>query len=235
MLLSPLLSYSQEGNLNFGVQGFFNFSLPFVQVSDNSITWVENGLQPSTNWAPMASGTFFGELKLGESSWLGFGAGYHQYGDQTERIRLVFGNQIDPQLGFVQPDEIVEVRVRYRYHNLEIPVYYKMELGENRYFKGGISSLVYLDNTTCLMTFTDGPLTDVSKSNDSYSQFNAFNLSTNIGYGMDILTNQKLTFFTEFYAQKSWLGMVKDAPVQRNFLSMGIVLGVRMNNGSFED
>jgi hypothetical protein len=53
------------------------------------------------------------------------------------------------------------------------------------------------------------------------------NFSGNIGYGFDFLRKENFNLFFQPYAQYGILGVSKSAPLNRNFLSIGFVTGIK--------
>jgi hypothetical protein len=64
-------------------------------------------------------------------------------------------------------------------------------------------------------------------SKDESTDFRFVNFSGNIGYGFDFLRKESFNLFFQPYAQYGILGVSKSAPLNRNFLSIGFVTGVK--------
>lgn len=223
---SITVAKSQDRKFNFGVSLFPNLSLGIIS-NDGS---VQSGLEEEIKSFEISqicySAGFFTEYKLGKKSALGFGLGMQKNGESTGK-RDLFLN-FDPQTGEPIYDPAVprQVKTDYNRYNVEIPLYYKLNFGKRSYFVVGSSVFFNIANTTkSVLYFESNKERNTSK--DESTDFRFVNFSGNIGYGFDFLRKENFNLFFQPYAQYGILGVSKSAPLNRNFLSIGFVTGVK--------
>ena len=218
---------SQENKFELGFGVFPNFSLGVV-TNDGSVPGeIESGVQDIEIAKPSISSSVFVEYKLNDKSIIGLGMGYQNNGSRTKKTDLVYG--IDPITGnpISEPSFPTQVEFRYNHHNVEIPLYYKHMLGDRFFVLIGTSSVINISNTqTCIKYFADDSK-EKNTEEDINTEFRRFNFSGNIGFGLDYLNTDKLSLFVFPYLQYGILGISKSAPLNRNFLSIGISTGIR--------
>jgi hypothetical protein len=219
---------SQENKFELGFVVFPNFSLGVV-TNDGSVPGeVESGVQDIEMAKPSISSSVFVEYKLNDKSIIGLGMGYQNNGSRTKKTDLVYG--IDPITGtpISDPSFPTQVEFRYNHHNVEIPVYYKHMFGDKFFVLIGTSSIINISNTqTSIQYFADVDLQQKITEEDKSTEFRRFNISGNIGFGLDYLNTDKLSLFVFPYLQYGILGISKSASLNRNFLSIGISTGIR--------
>jgi hypothetical protein len=224
--LNILVAKAQDRKFNFGVSLFPNLSFGIIS-NDGS---VQSGLEEEIKSFEISqicySAGFFTEYKLGEKSALGFGLGMQKNGESTGK-RDLFLN-FDPQTGEPIYDPAVprQVKTDYNRYNVEIPLYYKLNFGKRSYFVVGTSLFLNIINTTRSVLYFE---TDKERNTsvDQMTDYRFLNFSGNIGYGFDFLRKENFNLFFQPYAQYGILGVSKSAPLNRNFLSIGFVTGIK--------
>lgn len=224
--LSSINCQAQEKKLELGLSVFPNFSLGIISNDGSVPSEVESGYRDIEIAKPSISSTIFVEYSINEKSIIGLGMGYQNNGSRTKKEDVVWG--INPDTGEANLDvNIAQIRNINSHYNIEIPLYYKRILGEKLFVLIGTSSILNISNTqTSIQYHADGS----KKRNtweDNSTDFRKFNFSGNIGFGYDYLNSEKLSLFVFPYLQYGFLGVSKTAPLNRNFLSVGISTGIR--------
>ena len=224
--LSSINCQAQANKLELGLSVFPNFSLGIISNDGSVPSEVESGYRDIEPAKPSISSTIFVEYSINEKSIIGLGMGYQNIGRRTKKEDVVWG--INPDTGEANLDvNIAQIRNINSHYNIEIPLYYKRILGEKLFVLIGTSSILNISNTqTSIQYHADGS----KKRNtweDNSTDFRKFNFSGNIGFGYDYLYTEKLSLFVFPYLQYGFLGVSKTAPLNRNFLSIGISTGIR--------
>ena len=224
--LSSINCQAQANKLELGLSIFPNFSLGIISNDGSVPSEVESGYRDIEIAKPSISSTIFVEYSINEKSIIGLGMGYQNIGRRTKKEDVVWG--INPDTGEANLDvNIAQIRNINSHYNIEIPLYYKRILGEKLFVLIGTSSILNISNTqTSIQYHADGS----KKRNtweDNSTEFRKFNFSGNIGFGFDYLNTEKLSLFVFPYLQYGFLGVSKTAPLNRNFLSIGISTGIR--------
>ena len=224
--LSSINCQAQANKLELGLSVFPNFSLGIISNDGSVPSEVESGYRDIEIAKPSISSTIFVEYSINEKSIIGLGMGYQNIGKRTKKEDVVWG--INPDTGEANLDvNIAQIRNINSHYNIEIPLYYKRILGEKLFVLIGTSSILNISNTqTSIQYHADGS----KKRNtweDNSTDFRKFNFSGNIGFGYDYLYTEKLSLFVFPYLQYGFLGVSKTAPLNRNFLSIGISTGIR--------
>lgn len=218
---------AQENRFELGLGVFPNFSIGIV-TNDGSVPGeVESGFQDIEIAKPSISSSVFVEYKLNDKSIVGLGMGYQNNGSRTKKTDFVYG--IDPITGnpISDPSLPTQGEFRYNHHNVEIPLYYKHMLGDKFFMLIGISSVINISNTQTSIQYFADDSKEKNTEEDTNTEFRRFNFSGNIGFGLDYLNTDKLSLFVFPYLQYGILGISKSAPLNRNFLSIGISTGIR--------
>ena len=218
---------AQENRFELGLGVFPNFSIGIV-TNDGSVPGeVESGFQDIEIAKPSISSSVFVEYKLNDKSIVGLGMGYQNNGSRTKKTDFVYG--IDPITGnpISDPSLPTQGEFRYNHHNVEMPVYYKHMLGDKFFMLIGISSVINISNTQTSIQYFADDSKEKNTEEDTNTEFRRFNYSGNIGFGLDYLNTDKLSLFVFPYLQYGILGISKSAPLNRNFLSIGISTGIR--------
>jgi hypothetical protein len=217
---------SQDRKFNFGVSLFPNLSFGIIS-NDGSVPGnVENGFKSLEVSQICYSAGFFTEYKFGKKSALGFGLGMQKNGESTGKRESYF--EFDPQTGepIYGPYDPRFIKFDYNRYNAEIPLYYKMNFGKRSYFIVGTSLFFNIINTTSSVLYFEEEK-ERNTSVDNTTDYRFLNFSGNIGYGFDFLRKENFNLFFQPYAQYGILGVSKSAPLNRNFLSIGFVTGVK--------
>jgi hypothetical protein len=220
------VAYAQDRKFNFGVSLFPNLSFGIIS-NDGSVTsGVENGFKSLEVSQICYSAGFFTEYKLGKKSALGFGLGLQKNGESTGKREAYF--EFDPQTGepIYGPYDPRFIKFDYNRYNAEIPLYYKLNFGKRSYFVVGTSLFFNIINTTRSVLYFE---TDKKRNTsiDNTTDYRFLNFSGNIGYGFDFLRKENFNLFFQPYAQYGILGVSESAPLNRNFLSIGFVTGIK--------
>ena len=218
---------AQENRFELGLGVFPNFSIGIVTNDGSVPAEVESGFQDIEIAKPSISSSVFVEYKLNDKSIVGLGMGYQNNGSRTKKTDFVYG--IDPITGnpISDPSLPTQGELRYNHHNVEIPVYYKHMLGDKFFMLIGISSVINISNTQTSIQYFADDSKEKNTEEDTNTEFRRFNYSGNIGFGLDYLNTDKLSLFVFPYLQYGILGISKSAPLNRNFLSIGISTGIR--------
>ena len=218
---------AQENRFELGLGVFPNFSIGIVTNDGSVPAEVESGFQDIEIAKPSISSSVFVEYKLNDKSIVGLGMGYQNNGSRTKKTDFVYG--IDPITGnpISDPSLPTQGEFRYNHHNVEIPVYYKHMLGDKFFMLIGISSVINISNTQTSIQYFADDSKEKNTEEDTNTEFRRFNYSGNIGFGLDYLNTDKLSLFVFPYLQYGILGISKSAPLNRNFLSIGISTGIR--------
>jgi hypothetical protein len=220
------VAYAQDRKFNFGVSLFPNLSFGIIS-NDGSVTsGVENGFKSLEVSQICYSAGFFTEYKLGKKSALGFGLGLQKNGESTGKREAYF--EFDPQTGepIYGPYDPRFIKFDYNRYNAEIPLYYKLNFGKRSYFVVGTSLFFNIINTTRSVLYFE---TEKKRNTsiDNTTDYRFLNFSGNIGYGFDFLRKENFNLFFQPYAQYGILGVSESAPLNRNFLSIGFVTGIK--------
>lgn len=224
--LSSINCQAQANKLELGLSVFPNFSLGIISNDGSVPSEVESGYRDIEIAKPSISSTIFVEYGINEKSIIGLGMGYQNIGRRTKKEDVVWG--INPDTGEASFDvNIAQIRNINSYHNIEIPLYYKRILGEKLFVMIGTSSILNISNTQTSIKYHADGSKKRNTSEDNSTEFRKFNFSGNIGFGYDYLNTKKLSLFVFPYLQYGFLGVSKTAPLNRNFLSIGISTGIR--------
>jgi len=217
---------AQDRKFNFGVSLFPNLSFGIISNDGSVPEGVEEGVKSLEVSQICNSIGFFTEYKLGKKSALGFGLGMQKNGESTGKLPSYF--EFDPQTGepIYGPYDPRFIKFDYNRYNAEIPLYYKLNFGKRSYFVVGTSLFFNIINTTRSVLYFE---TDKERNTsvDQMTDYRFLNFSGNIGYGFDFLRKENFKLFFQPYAQYGILGVSKSAPLNRNFLSIGFVTGVK--------
>ena len=228
VVFATVCSFGQEQKFTLGVNLFPNYSLGIVSNSLNTNDDVKHAIQDFETWKPSLSASVFVEYELKENDFLGFGLGYQNNGERSKKTALIFN--IDPTTGqpIFDPSQPSQAKYKYNHHNLEIPVFFRHHFNNRFYGLVGISGIVNLYNTrTSIYYYTNKPSERNSKTDNS-TEFRSLNLSTNIGVGYDLLQKEKFTLYVQPNIQCAILGVSKNAIINRNPISLGLAMGIRL-------
>ena len=224
--LNIIVANAQDRKFNFGVSLFPNLSFGII-TNDGSVPGgVEEEIKSLEVSQICYSAGFFTEYKLGKKSALGFGLGMQKNGESTGKLPSYF--EFDPQTGepIYGPYDPRFIKFDYNRYNVEIPLYYKLNFGKRSYFVVGTSLFFNIINTTRSVLYFE-TAKERNTSVDNTTDYRFLNFSGNIGYGFDFLRKENFNLFFQPYAQYGILGVSKSAPLNRNFLSIGFVTGVK--------
>jgi len=218
---------SQENKLELGLSVLPNFSLGIISNDGSVPSEIESSYRDIQIAKPSISSNIFVEYSINEKSIIGLGMGYQNNGSMTKKEdAMVWGINPDTGESYLEPN-LAQIRNIYNHHNIEVPLYYKHILGDKLFVLIGTSGIINISNThTSIQYFAD----DSKKRNtseDNSTDFRKFNFSGNIGFAYDYLNREKLSLFVFPYLQYGFLGVSKTAPLNRNFLSVGISTGIR--------
>ncbi len=217
---------AQERKFNFGIGLFPNLSFGLISNDGTVPESVENEYKSLFVSIICYNASFFTEYKFGKKSVIGFGLGIQKNGESTGKHPSYF--EFDPQTGepIYGPYDPRFIKFDYNRYNAEIPLYYKFNFGKRSYLIVGSSLFFNVINTTRSVLYFE---TDKERNTsvDNTTDYRLLNFSGNIGYGFDFLRKENYNLFFQPYAQYGILGVSKSAPLNRNFLSIGFVTGVK--------
>ncbi len=225
--LSSINCQAQANKLELGLSVFPNFSLGIISNDGSVPSEVESGYRDIEIAKPSISSNIFVEYSINEKSIIGLGMGYQNNGSRTKKEdAMVWG--INPITGeaYLEPN-LAQIRNIYNHHNIEVPLYYKHILGDKLFVLIGVSSILNISNSYTSIQYHSNGSKKRNTWEDNSTDFRKFNFSGNIGFGYDYLYTEKLSLFVFPYLQYGFLGVSKTAPLNRNFLSIGISTGIR--------
>ena len=218
---------AQENKLELGLSVFPNFSLGIISNDGSVPSEVESGFQDIEIAKPSISSNIFVEYSINEKSIIGLGMGYQNNGSRTKKEdAMVWGINPDTGEAYLEPN-LAQIRNIYNHHNIEVPLYYKHILGDKLFVLIGVSSILNISNSYASIQYHSNGSKKRNTWEDNSTDFRKFNFSGNIGFGYDYLNTEKLSLFVFPYLQYGFLGVSKTAPLNRNFLSIGISTGIR--------
>lgn len=227
-ILFALNGNAQTKKFSFGFNLFPNYSAGIISNDGNTPGSVQKGFDAIETWKPCLSSNLFIEYIFNEKSMLGFGMGYQNNGEKTQKLQLIYA--YNPQTGqpIIDPSEPSEAKFVYNRHNLELPIYYKQMAGKHFYVQAGVSGLINIFNTTKTVLYYVNNSKDRIRGADNSTDFRRFNLSANIACGWNYVTREKYTLYLQPTIQYGILGVSKTASLNRNFFSMGISTGIKL-------
>lgn len=227
LVFSLVSANSQEKNIEIGVSLFPNYSIPRLTANDLIDPIFEPGFQGMETWKPALSAKVFVEYHLAEHASIGVGLGYQNLGERSQKFDLIFA--IDPVTGqpIIDPSFPNQARFIANYHHAEIPIYYKQTFGNRFYALLGASAMINITNTTTSVSYYADGKKIRNTSTDNLTEYKLINLAGNIGFGIDIFCTERLTGFVQPYGKYTFLGVAKNTPFNRNYLAVGLSLGVR--------
>lgn len=220
VLLTVFTSQAQERKFHFGANLFPNFSTGLITNNGKVSSTVESSYKGLETWKPSFSGNLFVEYFFNQKSILGFGIGYQNNGERTKKMDLVFGTPL--------PSLPIQSKFIYNHHNIELPVYYRYVFGKRFFVLAGISGIINISNTKNSILYYEDGRTESQTQKDNTTNFRRFNLSINLGLGIDYLKREKISLFVYPYAQLGILGISKTANLNRYSFSLGITTGFRI-------
>lgn len=227
-IFTCVTTQAQEKKFDFGLCLFPNYSLGVISNDGSVPSSAESTFQDIETWKPSISANIFVEYNLNKKSSIGIGLGYQNNGERTRKFDIIFG--INPNTGEIitDPSAPSQARSIYNHHNIEIPVYYKHSFGERFYLLVGSSAIINISNTkTGVKYYADGSK-ERSTSEDNSTDFRGLNFSGNVGFGLDFLKKEKFSLFVHPFIQYGILGVSKSASLNRNILSLGISMGIKI-------
>lgn len=224
LLLLNFSALAQEKKFSFGINFFPNFSQGAISNNGN-YSAAKEGYKKMETWKPSISGNLFVAYNINEKSIIGIGLGYQNNGERTNKIDYTFGDYSytisDPSL----PDQR---RFIYNHHNVEIPIYYQLNIGSRFYALIGTSAIINITNTVTTHKYYVNDSESISKSEDESTNFRRFNFTGNIGFGLNYLNKEKIKLFVHPYLQIGVLGVSNSAVFNRNIWSVGISTGIKI-------
>lgn len=218
---------AQTKKFAFGINLYPNYSAGVISNDGNTPVEAQSGFDAIETWKPCLSSNIFVEYTINEKSMLGFGMGYQNNGEKTQKLQLIYA--YDPITGqpIIDPSEPSEAKFVYNRHNLELPIYYKRMFGNRFYLQAGVSGMINLLNTSTTVKYYLDDSKERKTSTDNSTDFRRFNIAANLGCGWNYLTRDKFTLFVQPSFQYGILGVSKSASLNRNFFSTGISTGIK--------
>lgn len=223
LLLLPFLSFSQK-KFTYGASFYPNLSSALYTAHDTvPQDWVDIYKERETVKTSYSIHVF-GEYAINANSHLTFGLGFQNTGFANKKKELQF--LVDPVTGIVGGGT---VKVKYIWHNIELPVHYKRYLSSKTYVTLGLIGQYNLSMSSVAKTKPQDGKVERTKSVDDSEDFRNLNLAVGAGIGRDVIVNDKYSIFLQGYGQYGLLGLRKDAAINRNILSIGITTGIRLH------
>ena len=216
LLVLPFLSVAQK-KLSYGISFYANLSSALYTAHDTvPQDWVDIYKETET---VKTSYSFhaFGEYTLSDKSQLTFGLGFQNTGYATIKQDLRIGFQ--PTSG--------KYKVKYIWHNLELPIHYKRYFNSSTYASVGLIGQYRLGTFNSSKIWYDDSEKERNIFNNYFFDYTDLNLATGVGIGKDIKLKEKYTLFVQAYGQYGLLGLRKEAAINRNLVSIGIKTGIR--------
>jgi len=228
LLLFSFNGNTQSKKFSLGIHLYPNFSAGIISNDGNTQGEVQTGFDAIETWKPSLNSNVFVEYQLTAKSLLGFGLGYHNNGEKTQKLTLSFN--IDPITGqpFADPEAPAYAKFVYNRHHVEVPLYYKRMFGLRFYVQAGISGMINVLNTTSSIKYFSDGTKDRNTSEDQSTDFRRFNLAANLGCGWNYLNHEKYKLYVQPMVQYGILGVSKSASLNRNFLLLGISTGIKL-------
>ena len=220
---------SQSKKFNFGLQVFPNYSLSLLSNDGNTSKETEESVRENETWKPSISTNVFASYLLRENISVSLGVGYQNNGEKLKNGSPT-GDRVDPRKGFIyQPHPSITRTETFIHHNIEIPVLLKYHLNKKFFATAGFSTIYQL-TTISKVTYDNHETGEKSiyKNEDEWMEYRNMNFSGNLGFGMNCLANDKMIFFVQPNVQYSFLGISKDASLNRHPFSIGLVLGIEI-------
>jgi len=223
------LSFAQGEKFEFGLSIFPNYSPETIRIISDTFPsghlWVRHRGKISY------SVQIIMEYHLNDKSAIGIGQGYQNTGEQREKYEVTFWST--DSTGFPTVDEDpslpTHVGIYYNFHNYEFPIYYKRKFGKRFYIQPGISGTFNVASSLRQVKyFQDGSKESVSEDWELHESARRFNLTANLGMGLDYFTNEKMTLFLHPYIQSQLLDGFTSDDLSRNYLSIGLSTGIRI-------
>lgn len=219
---------AQEKKFDFGFSIFPNYTVGIITNNGSTPSSIESSYKTNEIGKFSISSTIFSEFKLNEKSAFGLGLGYQNTGEKTKKLDLIFS--VNPTTGnpVYNTDSPTQAQFVYNHHNVELAIYYKYTFGNRFYLLTGISGIFNVSNqTTSNLYYSDGRK-EKETNKDNSTGFRSFNLSMNLGLGVDYLKRENFSLFVQLYAQCGILGVSKTAFLNRIPLSVGLSTGIRI-------
>ncbi len=220
VLLYNLNCFSQERKFNFGAVVFPCLSFGLITNDGTASEIAEEQYRELEVGKISMSGGLFTEFNLTKNAKIGLGLGFQQNGEATRKTELIFEPVPDPAL----PKQVKFVYNRY---NFEVPVYFKRHFGQRSFVSIGSSLFLNITNTTTSVAFYDSKNRVRNSNKDEMNDFRFVNISVNVVYGIELIQREKFNLFLQPSVQYGILGVVKNAPLNRNFLLIGIASGIK--------
>ncbi len=219
---------AQSKKFSFGINLFPNYSAGIISNDGNTPVNVQKVFDAIETWKPCLSSNLFVEYIINEKSMLGFGMGYQNNGEKTQKLQLIFA--VNPQTGqpIINPSDPSHAKFVNNRHNLELPIYYKRMMGTYFYVQAGVSGMINLFNTGKTLLYYNDDSKERNRYIDNSTDYRRFNLAVNLGCGWNYLTREKYTLYIQPTLQYGILGVSKSASLNRNFFSMGISTGIKL-------
>lgn len=227
LIIGGNLANAQEKKMEIGLSLFPNYSIVRLTANELIDPIFEPGFQGIETWKPSLNATVSVEYHLSEHATIGVGLGYQNLGERSRIIDFIFA--VDPTTGepIVDPNLPTQGRFKGNFHHAEIPVYYKHTFGKRFYALIGASAMVNITNSTSNVLYYSDGRKERSSSIDKLTEYKPLNLAGNLGFGMNVFSTDKMTGFVQPYGQYTFFGVAKNTPVNRNFISLGVSLGIR--------
>ncbi len=155
------------------------------------------------------------------------GIQYSEKGYARELEDLVYGDMIDPRLGFIYPESstspIENIRINYRFNYLDIPLKAVFKLGNRKLrFIGsiGVVTNVFLnEKRTIRYEYEDGRTS--RKVSSTPNEYNSVNVSPTLSIGVDYKLSEKFNLRLE-PTYRYGLMQIIDAPISAHLWSAGL-------------
>ncbi len=225
------MSYSQARAWHFGVSTYSNYSATiYVYEPGNeeiAERWKEIEVPKFSFGANM-----FAEYAFSKRLSFSVGLGYVNYGEQTKKwdVNFSFPDQLDPFYGFVKPTENLpptEVKFIYTTHAVEIPLQVKYSFKSGFYVQGGASALQQFKHTSTFWKKTEDEKATRETRNNTEADLLKLNMAVNAAVGYTFFARSPVNWFIGLNAQHVLFGVMDDVPLNRKYISAGIVTGLR--------
>ncbi len=228
-----LISFNSftQSKWSFGVEAFPNYTIMTYQ-SDGTFPNDEDFWKDYEIGKFCFSQQFYTSYKINEKSSVSLGIGYHKTGQRTKEMKYIYGN-IDPRRGFVANDPNdpaipAKSQFYYNHHNIQLPILYSFNFSKLIYIRGGLNTIFNISNTQTHYFTDQGGNENKNTIDYNSTNFRKVNLSARLGVGFNILNREKFRLYAQPSLEKSFLGLSKNASLNRLPLSFGVGFGVQI-------
>jgi hypothetical protein len=225
------INANSQKKWSFGIDLFPNYTMGSIFGGGSQFNGIDKKIKFFEIGKFYLNRQLYTSYSINSKSSISVGVGFHITGEQTRTMIFIPGNT-DPDKGFVATDPNdpfipLKSKFVYDHYNIQIPVLYRKDFSKKFYFRTGLNTILNLHNTvTHIYTTQSGE--DIKRTREETStRFRNLNFSGQLGIGYNIFKTNFLNPYVQPTIEFSFLGVSKNALLNRNPLSLGIVIGAR--------